>query len=66
MAVVIRKDRYILSEARLMHYECTRKLGIELLVSIALTASDFQGTTLAADSSQTSLSLHAKIHESTG
>jgi uncharacterized membrane protein YkoI len=38
-----------------------QKLGIALLVGIALAASDFQGTTLAIDSSQTSPSLHARI-----
>jgi uncharacterized membrane protein YkoI len=38
-----------------------QKLGIALLAGIALAASDFQGTTLATDSSQTSASLHARI-----
>ena len=38
-----------------------QKLGIALLVGIALAASDFQGTTLATDSSQTSPRLHARI-----
>ena len=38
-----------------------QKLGIALLVGIALVANDFQGTTLATDSSQTSPSLHARI-----
>jgi len=56
MAVGIRKDRYILSGARLMHYECNPgKLDIALLVGIGLAASDFAGTTLPTDSSQTSV-----------
>jgi hypothetical protein len=38
-----------------------QKLGIALLVGIVLAASDFQGTTLATDSSQTSASSHARI-----
>jgi uncharacterized membrane protein YkoI len=38
-----------------------QKLSIALLVGIALGASDFQGTTLATDNSQTSPSLHARI-----
>jgi uncharacterized membrane protein YkoI len=38
-----------------------QKLGIALLVGIALAGSDFQGTTLATDSSQTSASSHARI-----
>jgi|SRR5690348_7003852 uncharacterized membrane protein YkoI len=38
-----------------------QKLGVALLVGIALVANDFQGTTLATDSSQTSSSLHARI-----
>jgi uncharacterized membrane protein YkoI len=37
------------------------KLGFALLVAVALAASNFQGTTLAADSSQTSPTLHARI-----
>jgi uncharacterized membrane protein YkoI len=38
-----------------------QKLGIALLVGIALAASNFQGTTLATDGSQTSPTLHARI-----
>jgi uncharacterized membrane protein YkoI len=38
-----------------------QKLGVALLFGIALVASDFQGTTLATDSSQTSSSFHARI-----
>ena len=38
-----------------------QKLGIALLVATTLAASDFQGTTLATDSLQTSVSLHARI-----
>ncbi len=34
------------------------KVSFALLVAVALAASNFQGTTLAADSSQTSPTLH--------
>jgi uncharacterized membrane protein YkoI len=37
------------------------KLGFALLVVVALAASNFHGTTLAADNSQTSPTLHARI-----
>jgi uncharacterized membrane protein YkoI len=37
------------------------KVSFALLVAVALAASNFQGTTLAADSSQTSPTLHARI-----
>ena len=37
------------------------KVSFALLVAVALAASNFQGTTLAADSSQTSPRLHARI-----
>ena len=38
-----------------------QKLGITLLVGIALAASGFQGTALAIDTSQTSPGLHTRI-----
>jgi len=38
-----------------------QKLGIALLIGIALAASGFQGTTLATDNPQTSATLHARI-----
>jgi uncharacterized membrane protein YkoI len=37
------------------------KLGFALLVAVALAAGNFPGTTLAADSPQTSPTLHARV-----
>ena len=37
------------------------RFGLALLLAVALATSNFQGTTLAADSSPTSPTLHARI-----